>query len=104
LHQGSASSIARSAAGFCVAAEEPGLTLSLSYKQVWSGAQRAAADQKVAALDAAAGRGELQVTEVERAGTSAAARYRQAGGAIPPLSDVDLQSTFSWAEPTTSST
>jgi hypothetical protein len=72
-----------------IAARGESLSLNLSYKEGWTAAQRAAADRKVAALDQAARRGELRVTQAERSGTSAAARYRAAGGTIPPLSDVD---------------
>ncbi|MGI8806434.1 MAG: RHS repeat-associated core domain-containing protein [Acidimicrobiales bacterium] len=59
--------------------------LSLRYKPGWTGAQRAAADAKVAALNEA----DLVVTPVQRSGTSAAARYRRAGGEIPSAHDVD---------------
>lgn len=40
-------------------------------------------------LNDAAGSGGLQVTSVQRAGTSAASRYRSAGGTIPRGEDVD---------------
>ncbi|MDP9440901.1 MAG: pre-toxin TG domain-containing protein [Actinomycetota bacterium] len=61
------------------------VSLSLRYKRGWTGAQRAAADAKVAALNEA----DLVVTPVQRSGTSAAARYRRAGGEIPSAHDVD---------------
>jgi hypothetical protein len=73
--------------GCCVAAEGAGdgVSLSLKYKDGWTAAQRAAADAKVAALNDA----DLSVTAVQRAGTSAASRYRSAGGVIPRGADVD---------------
>jgi RHS repeat-associated protein len=66
-----------------------GVALSLRYKSEWNAAQRAAADAKVGALNTAAETGALRVTQVERAGTTAASRYRRAGGTIPDGSDVD---------------
>jgi filamentous hemagglutinin len=57
----------------------------LKYKDGWTAAQRAAADAKVAALNDA----DLVVTPVQRAGTSAASRYRSAGGVVSRGADVD---------------
>jgi filamentous hemagglutinin len=61
----------------------------LNYKAGWSPEQIAAADAKVAALNDAAQDGNLTVTQVERAGTSAASIFRSAGNDIPPGMDVD---------------
>jgi filamentous hemagglutinin len=61
----------------------------LRYKAGWGPEQIAAADSKVATLNAAAQRGELVVSQVERAGTSAASLFRSTGGEIPPGMDVD---------------
>jgi RHS repeat-associated protein len=66
-----------------------GTSLSLSYKVGWSTEQIAAADAKVAALNDAASQGLLRVTGVERAGTSAASRFRAAGGQVPSGADID---------------
>jgi RHS repeat-associated protein len=66
-----------------------GISLSLRYKAGWNLDQMAAADAKVAALNAAAQRGELVASQVERSGTSAASIFRSAGGNIPPGMDVD---------------
>lgn len=68
---------------------DDGVSLSLRYKAGWSAAQRSAADAKVAALNDAAEAGALRVTPVQRSGTSAASRYRSAGGTIPRGADVD---------------
>jgi hypothetical protein len=57
--------------------------LALSYREDWTSEQRALADQKVAALDAAAGRGEATVTAVKRASGSAAGRLRKAKVHVP---------------------
>lgn len=70
-------------------AAEDGVSLSLKYKEGWSATQRAAADTKVGALNDAASNGGLRVTQVERSGTSAASRYRSAGGTVPRGADVD---------------
>ena len=67
------------------AAGESGVPLALKYKEGWTATQRAEADAKVAALNDA----ELFVTPVQRAGTSAASRYRSAGGVVPRGADVD---------------
>lgn len=63
-----------------------GVSLALKYKDGWTAVQRAAADAKVAALNEA---DDLVVTEVQRAGTSASARYLAARGVVPTGSDVD---------------
>lgn len=70
-------------------ADLQGLNLLLKYKDGWSEAQIAAADAKVAALDAAAQNGQLAVTQSVRGGTSAAQMFRNAGLQIPPGSDID---------------
>jgi hypothetical protein len=70
----------------CGDAGENGVHLVLKYKDGWTAAQRAAADAKVAALDTS---GNLVATQTQRAGTSAGARYRAAGGVVPRGSDVD---------------
>jgi len=62
-----------------------GVDLTLKYKKGWSAAQRAEAAAKAQILNDS----ETVVTDAERAGTSAASRYRQAGGNIPPGNDVD---------------
>ena len=80
---------AASAGTGALAGAAGGVNLALKYKQGWSASQIAAADAKVAALDAAAKAGRLTVTEPVRAGTSAAQRYRSSGGAIPKGSHVD---------------
>jgi hypothetical protein len=64
-------------------------SLSLTYKVGWSAEQLAAADAKVASLNNAAEQGQLQVTQVERAGTSAASMWRTAGGEVPTNADID---------------
>ncbi|MHB1596299.1 MAG: RHS repeat protein [Streptosporangiaceae bacterium] len=66
-----------------------GISLSLRYKAGWSPEQIAAADSKVANLNAAAQRGELVVSQAQRSGTSAASMFRSAGGDIPSGMDVD---------------
>ncbi|MBM6403444.1 ricin-type beta-trefoil lectin domain protein [Phycicoccus sp. CSK15P-2] len=64
-----------------------GVSLTLKYKEGWSHAQKQAADEKVAALNAA---DRLVVTQVKkRSGPTASQRYRAAGHSIPPGSDVD---------------
>jgi filamentous hemagglutinin len=63
-----------------------GVDLQLYYKPGWTAAQRAAAAEKAAALTDAE---TFVVQSPQRAGTSAAARYRQAGNSIPAGSDVD---------------
>jgi RHS repeat-associated protein len=63
--------------------------LELHYKPGWDSEQIAAADRKVDALNKAAQEGRLFKTEVERSGTSAAARYRSSGGQLSPDQDVD---------------
>jgi hypothetical protein len=63
-----------------------GVDLELYYKPDWTEAQRAAAKAKCDALTEAE---TIVVKSPQRAGTSAAARYRQAGNAIPAGSDVD---------------
>jgi len=74
--------------GFAQSAPD-GISLHLRYKVGWSPAQIAAADAKVATLDAAAHRGELSVTQVERSLTSAASTWRRAGNAVPAGADID---------------
>lgn len=66
-----------------------GVALMLRYKSGWSADQVAAANAKVAALNGAARAGQLRVTAVQRSGTSAASRYKSAGGTVPKGSDVD---------------
>jgi hypothetical protein len=66
-----------------------GGSIALRYKEGWSDVQKAAADDKVGKLDAAANDGRLHVTKVERSGTSASSRYRKSGGLVPTGSDVD---------------
>ncbi|MFF4198307.1 polymorphic toxin-type HINT domain-containing protein [Nonomuraea sp. NPDC001831] len=63
-----------------------GIDLNLKYKPGWDASQRAAADAKVAALNAD---GNLTVTTVQRAGTSAASRYKKAGNSVSSGEDVD---------------
>jgi hypothetical protein len=62
-----------------------GVDLTLKYKKGWTAAQRAEAAAKTQVLSDS----ETVVSDAERAGTSAASRYRQAGGSIPPGNDVD---------------
>jgi hypothetical protein len=62
-----------------------GIDLALRYKPDWTAAQRAAADAKAAALSKA----DTVVSRVQRSGTSAASRYKRAGGVVPSRSDVD---------------
>jgi len=69
-----------------IATNEDGLDLALVYKEGWTSTQRAAADAKVKALN---GSDELMVTQSLRQGSSAASRYRAAGGEIDPGADVD---------------
>lgn len=59
--------------------------VDVKYKAGWSDAQRAAADRKVAALNAV----RSQVTPVKRSGASAAERYRRVGGRVGTNEDVD---------------
>ena len=59
--------------------------LQLKYMRGWTPQQIAAADAKVTALNDA----ETVLSDVNRAGTSAAGRYKSAGNIIPPGSDVD---------------
>jgi RHS repeat-associated protein len=66
-----------------------GVTLKLKYKDTWSTEQRAAANKKVAHLDAAAKRGELEVSEPQRSGTSARRRFEAEGGEVNTTQDVD---------------
>lgn len=61
----------------------------MTYKVGWSAEQIEAANAKVAALNDAAEQGQLQVTQVERAGTSAASMWRMAGGEVPADADID---------------
>lgn len=61
------------------------IEVKLKYKEGWSEAQKAAARQKVDALNS----GEMVVTKSERAGASASARYKSAGGSVPDNHDVD---------------
>ncbi|MGH3713694.1 MAG: HNH endonuclease signature motif containing protein [Micromonosporaceae bacterium] len=70
-------------------AARDGVALSLRYKKSWSNAQRAAARDKVDALNDAAVAGRLRVTAPGRSGTSAANRYRRAGNEVPDGTDVD---------------
>lgn len=65
-------------------AADSGVSLSLKYKDGWTAAQRAAADEKVAALDAIAGRGDAVVAPVVRSAGSAAGKLRRAGIDVPP--------------------
>ena len=62
---------------------EDGVSLTLNYKPCWTPEQQALADQKVAALDEAACRGELSVSKVQGASGTAAGRLRQAGVDVP---------------------
>jgi filamentous hemagglutinin len=65
-------------------------TLYVDYPAGLCGAcGRSGADQKVASLNEAAQAGDLRVTPFERSGTSAADRYRSAGGAVASGEDVD---------------
>jgi RHS repeat-associated protein len=66
-----------------------GVGVELAYKEGWSAAQIAAADEKVGALNRAAQQGSLAVSKVSRGGTSAASAFRAAGGDIPSRHDVD---------------
>ena len=68
-----------------VAKAEEAIELTVKMKKGWNAEQRAAALEKVNALNGA----ELRVTPSVRSGTSAASRYRQAGNAIPAGADVD---------------
>ena len=68
-----------------VAPAAEGVDLELYYKPGWTDAQRAAADAKCLSLT----EGDTVVAQSQRAGTSAAARYRQAGNTIPAGNDVD---------------
>ncbi|WP_030683535.1 RHS repeat-associated core domain-containing protein, partial [Streptomyces cellulosae] len=65
-----------------------GATLELKYKKSWNADQIAAADRKVAALNAAGSAGKLVVTKVERSG-SAADMWRRAGNETVDGSDID---------------
>lgn len=60
----------------------------LKYQDGWTRAQRRAADAKVKAISAAAERGDLRKTVVERSGTSRS-KFQAAGGKLPAGSDVD---------------
>jgi hypothetical protein len=62
-----------------------GATLDLKYKDSWGSAERAAADEKVAALNSA---DQLVVTQPTRP-RSAANAWRQAGNETVPGSDID---------------
>ena len=62
-----------------------GATLELTYKPDWTPVQRAAADDKVAALNAS---GNLVVTKVKR-GKSASSTWSKAGNSKPGGSDID---------------
>jgi hypothetical protein len=62
-----------------------GATVDLKYKDSWSPAQRAAADEKVAALNNAS---PLKVTQVDRSG-SAADAWRAGGNQTVPGPDID---------------
>lgn len=55
----------------------------------WTRAQRKAADAKVKAIAAAAQRGELKKTLVQRSGTPASVQFAKAGKSIPPDHDID---------------
>lgn len=81
---GDAGIIARKADEACEAAGD-GVDLALRYKPDWTAAQRAEAAAKVKILNDSP----TVVTQVQRAGTSASQRYRQADGTIPPGNDVD---------------
>jgi filamentous hemagglutinin len=59
--------------------------IHLRYKPGWTREQIAAADVKVAALNAAT----MRVSSVRRSAQSAARRYAREGHAIPPWCDVD---------------
>jgi filamentous hemagglutinin len=75
-----------SAGAIANSASNGGVDLHLHYKPGWSSSQRAAAQQKVTALS----NGDTVVVHNPgRSGTSAASRYRSAGGTIPSGSDVD---------------
>ncbi|WP_328876324.1 polymorphic toxin-type HINT domain-containing protein [Streptomyces sp. NBC_00287] len=65
-----------------------GATLELKYKEGWDDDQIAAADRKVAALNAAGSAGKLVVTKVERSG-SAADMWRRAGKKTVEGTDID---------------
>ncbi|GFE82238.1 hypothetical protein GCM10011487_42380 [Steroidobacter agaridevorans] len=72
-----------------VKAADNTVEITLKYKRGWSAAQRAAADKKVAHLDAAAKRGELKPTVPERSGTSTRNRFEADGGQVGKGQDVD---------------
>ena len=65
--------------------EDGSYDLDLSYKDGWSEAQKAAADEKIAALNET----EMKVSEVQRGTTSAAETFRNAGNTIPDGCDID---------------
>ena len=67
-------------------ASDNAINLALRYKSGWTDVQRAAADAKVEALSKA---DTVVTANPIRSGTSAATRYRQAGGTVQPGQDVD---------------
>ncbi len=71
------------------AADPGGVSISLKYKEGWTDAQKAAADDKVQALNDAAEAGLLRVTPVKRSGTSASSVFKKEGGTVPADADID---------------